>query len=99
MTEPIVIHIQPAGEGMIDYDIYMGGFFLLGPTPKPYITAARELIADGYDPARKLIMRRRGVDVNQLSYALGDAARLTVENQANPPFLWPLQQDGPGAVP
>lgn len=101
MSAPLVVHIQPVDTTeLIDYVVYFGPVLLIGtPTPTPYIDAANELLARGYSPDRRLLMRRRGVNVNQLSYRLGEAAALEIENQANPPFLYPLQQDGPGSVP
>jgi hypothetical protein len=100
MAPPLVIHIQPVEtEFLVDYLVYLGPTLLLGPTPTPYIDAARELLSLGYDPARKLLMRRRGVNVNQLEYLLEYAAELGAENQANPPFKYPLEQYGPGIAP
>jgi hypothetical protein len=99
VDEPIVIHIQPFDAFLIAYYVYLGPTLLLGPTTTPMRDAARELLFLGYDPERLLFMRRRGVNVNQLVYEIGDAADLNFEWQANPPFLYPLQQDGPGAVP
>ena len=101
MTEPIVIHIQPVDERLVDYDVYLGPILLLGPTPTPYIDAANRLLFLGYDPERRLFMRRRGVDVNQLNYELEEAALLGAEDQQIIPadVLYPLGQDGPGDVP
>ena len=101
MAEPIVIHIQPVDDELVDYDVFLGPAFLLGPTSTPYIDAANALLALGFDPERRLLMRRRGVDVNQLSYELEEAAALGAENQQIIPAttLYPVGQDGPGAVP
>lgn len=101
MAEPIVIHIQPIDDDLIDYVVYLGPLLLLGPTPTPYIDAANRLLYIGYDPERRLLMRRRGVDVNQLNYELADAARLGFENEQIIPAstLYPIGQDGPGIVP
>lgn len=96
------MHIEPVGNGDFDRDDYYAFIYnrlLLGPTTTPYSDTARTLLALGYDPGRRLLMRRRGVDVNQLNYMIYYAARLGVENQANPPFRYPVGQDGPGAVP
>jgi hypothetical protein len=100
--EPVVVHIMPWDEPdftRVFYLAYIYDHFLLGPTATPYRDTARELLLQGFDRDRLLLMRRFGVEVNQLSYPIGLAAELEVENQANPPFLYPLQQDGPGAVP
>lgn len=99
MAEPLVIHIQPVDAALVDYLAFLGPTLLVGPTPTPYISSANELISLGFDPSRKLYMRRRGVDVNQLSYTLGVAARLEVEDQENPPAPYPLGPDGPGMAP
>ena len=79
----------------------LGPAVLLGTTSTPYIDAANALLALGFDPERRLLMRRRGVDVNQLSYELEEAAALGAENQQIIPAttLYPVGQDGPGAVP
>jgi hypothetical protein len=100
--DPIVVHIVPVNEydeRRIFYFAYVFNQLLLGPTLTPYSDTARELLFLGYDPDRVLLMRRTGVEVNQLAYPIDQAAVLEIENQANPPFFWPLQQDGPGAVP
>jgi hypothetical protein len=100
--DPVVVHIVPSSETderRIFYNAFIYNEFLLGPTVTPYTDTARELLARGYDGERQLLMRRKGVDVNQLQYTIEHAAELEIENQANPPFFWPLQQDGPGAVP
>lgn len=106
LVEAIVVHIQPVDQALIDYIVFLGQVLLIAtPTPIPYTMAAQALLALGYDPARQLLMRRVGVNVNQLSYALGDAALLNVENQQvlNPlirsVFISPIVLDGPGAVP
>jgi hypothetical protein len=102
MSDPVVVHIEPVSELDEDRDTYFAfvyNEFLLGPTIHPYVTTARVLLDRGYSPDRKLFMRRRGVNTNQLSYTIGQAAGLEEENQANPPFLYPLGQDGPGSVP
>ena len=102
MADPVVVIIQPANEfdpNRDEYNAFIYNQFLLGPTETPYTDTARELISLGYDPARLLFMRRRGVDVNQLSYTIGEAAALEVEDQSNTPFIYPLGQDGPGTAP
>ena len=102
MADPIVVHIEPVSEADLDrdsYNAFIYNVFLLGPTDTPYTDTANRLLYLGYDPDRRLLMRRRGVDVNQLAYTVGQAAALVVEDQSNPPFLYPLGQDGPGTVP
>jgi hypothetical protein len=99
MAAPLVVHIQPVGPQHNVYDAFVFNRFLLGPTRTPYIDTANVLLNLGYDPYRQLFMRRRGVNVNQMNYTLIQAATLGVEDERNPPFLYPLGQDGPGAVP
>lgn len=102
MADPVIVHIQPASEsdtGRDEYFAFVYNALLLGPTETPYIDTANRLLALGFDPYRRLLMRRRGVDVNQLDYTIRQAALLEVEDQSNPPFLYPLGQDGPGSVP
>jgi hypothetical protein len=88
MAEPYVIHIQPVDQNLVDYLSFHGQQFLLGPTPTPYIDTAILLVGLGFDYNRLLIMRRRGVDVNQLVYTIGEASELEFENQNNmrPPY-------------
>jgi hypothetical protein len=99
--DPVVVIIQPVSEfgARGTYYAFVYNTLLLGPTDTPYIDTAVRLLTMGFDPARLLFMRRRGVSVNQLSYTIGEAAVLEVEDQSNPPFLYPLGQDGPGTVP
>lgn len=102
MAEPVIVHIHPWNEldaRNLFYLAYVNNVQVAGPTATPYRDTARYLLQHGYDPIRLLLMRRHGVEVNQLEYRIVEAAGLEFENQANPAFLWPLQQDGPGAVP
>lgn len=101
MAEPLVIRIMALGDHPARrfYWVFFNNAFLLGPSFAPYADSARELLALGYDPNRRLLMRRVGVEVNQFNYTLAHAAALENEIVWNPPFFWPLQQDGPGAVP
>src|SRR5215468_4368306 len=87
--QALYVHIQPVSEFdplRDEYYAFVYNQLLLGPTETPYTDTARALLALGYDPSLRLIMRRRGVDVNQLNYTLFDAARLEVEDQSNPRF-------------
>ena len=45
----------------------------------PFFDAARELVANGYDPNLTLIMRHAGSEADSLRAKLGTAASLTVE--------------------
>jgi len=45
----------------------------------PFFDAARELVANGYDPNLTLIMRHAGSDTDSLRAKLGTAASLTLE--------------------
>jgi hypothetical protein len=102
MADPIVVTIVPADEAdprRILYYAYVYNTLLLGPTTTPYQDTANELLNLGYDPQRILLLRRLGVGVNQLSYKLFRAAVLEVTYLSNPRFFFPLQQNGPGAVP
>jgi hypothetical protein len=102
MADPVVVHIQPVSEFDYARDEYLAfvyNRFLLGPTETPYRDTANALLALGYDPDRQLFMRRRGVDVNQLNYTIGEAAELVVEDQSNARLLYVIGQDGPGTVP
>jgi hypothetical protein len=53
----------------------------------PFFDAARELMANGYDPNLTLIMRHAGSDTDSLRAKLGTAASLTVEETDYGPKL------------
>jgi len=91
MADPVVVHIQHTDEVTYEpnqyYYVYYGfpEVLLAGPTQTPYIDAANALLALGYDPGRRLFMRRRGVDVNQLNYSILQASQLEIEDEQQPP--------------
>jgi hypothetical protein len=53
----------------------------------PFFDAARELVANGYDPNLTLIMRHAGSDTDSLRAKLGTAASLTLEETDYGPKL------------
>ena len=53
----------------------------------PFFDAARELVANGYDPNLTLIMRHAGSDTDSLTAKLGTAASLTLEETDYGPKL------------
>jgi hypothetical protein len=87
----VVVHIQHTDEVTYAPNQYYNVYYafpevlLAGPTQTPYIAAAQALLALGYDPNRKLLMRRRGVDVNQLAYTIHYASQLGAEDEQQPP--------------
>lgn len=88
MADPIVVHIEPAtppGSAPrlhVPYRIVAAvPVALSGPVTNPIITAAGVLIAEGEDPARLILKRRRGTDLNEWSYTLAEASQLTLENE------------------
>jgi hypothetical protein len=61
------------------YDAYADGRYLV-TSAQPFLDGARALVAQGHDPALRLVMRRGGGEHDLLSAPLGVAAGLTVES-------------------
>ena len=53
----------------------------------PFFDAARQLVADGYDPNVPLILRHAGSDMDCLKARLGTAASMSVEETVYGPKL------------
>jgi hypothetical protein len=53
----------------------------------PFFDAARELLAQGYDPSDLLMLRQAGSDTDSLRAKLGTAASLTVKETRYGPQL------------
>lgn len=56
---------------------------LVQSSRQPFLDTARTLIAEGVDPAEKLVMMRG--QTQSLSGLIGEAARLTVKEGGGPP--------------
>ena len=55
----------------------------------PFCTAARALLAEGTDPATKLVMRREGSSHDALRSTVGAAAKRTVADSTGKPVFAP----------
>jgi hypothetical protein len=85
LMETIVLMMNVAlFEGRIDDRLIVRG------TTQPLLDAARVFLAEGYDPAARLVMRHRGSTTDALSGRIGELAKLTVSERSDgkaPPKL------------
>ena len=77
MTDPITLVVDEI-DNSGRYDLHVDGRYLL-TSPQPFLDGARALLEQGYDPTRRLEMRRAGRYQVDLAGPLGIAAGLTVE--------------------
>jgi hypothetical protein len=61
------------------YAAYVDDRYLI-TSAQPFLDGARTLIAQGYDPTRRMVMRREDREHYDLAALLGMAAGLTVES-------------------
>jgi hypothetical protein len=73
----ITIVVAPAGQGR--FDAWDGGTLLVAGSHQPFLDTARALVSGGTDPDTTLIMRHAGSTTDALRSRIGDAARLTVD--------------------
>jgi hypothetical protein len=77
---PLKIIVTPAPSGASRYVARLDGHdHILCVSRTPFFDAARELVANGYDPSVTLIMCHAGSDTAGLRAKLRIAATLTVE--------------------
>jgi hypothetical protein len=79
------------------FDGKVDGRSVVKRSPTPFCTAARVLLAEGVDPATRLIMRHTGSVADALRSTVGAAAGLTVWDDAGgkPIFgKWSPYKDG-----
>ena len=70
----------PAARGAGRFEARLDGHDrVLCVSRTPFLTAARKLVAQGYDPGLTLILRHAGSDTDSLRAKLGTAASLTVK--------------------
>lgn len=84
MADPLVVHIEPATPPAATPRLHIafhGSLALTGAVINPYTVAAQVLQAQGEDPLRLLIKRRRGTDLNEWRYTIAQAAALGLENE------------------
>jgi hypothetical protein len=78
MTDIILLEIAEVGNSG-RYDAYADGRYVV-TSAQPFLDGARALIAQGYDPERRLVMRRHGRAQDDLAALLSEAAGLTIES-------------------
>jgi len=87
-TSPtIVITVRPApvtSRGQPFDAFHQGRHITTSRTP--FYAAARKLIEQGHDPQSILVMRHEGSDRDCLRQRLGDAAKLTLEEDSRKGF-------------
>ena len=83
---PITLVVEEIDNGG-RYDAHVDGRYLL-TSPQPFLDGARALLEQGYDPTRRLEMRRAGRNQFDLAAPLGKAAglRVKVSTQGTPIF-------------
>jgi hypothetical protein len=65
----LTIIVSPAGRGNFVADL--NGRQLCNATRSPFLAAARQLLSEGVDPDRKIIMRHAGSDTVCLTSTIG----------------------------
>jgi hypothetical protein len=99
----IKVTVRPNGYGTRGrlFDAELDGRVLVRRSAAPFCDAARLLLAEGVDPATKLVMRHSGSEIDALRSTIGAAAKLTVsdDNSGKPRFRSYRPWSGPVAVP
>ena len=98
MTATIVLIVSPSlkpdggkaysTRGQL-FDGRVDGRSVVKRSPTPFCTAARALLAEGIDPATRLIMRHEGSPNDALRSTVGAAAKLTVADGTGKPVFAP----------
>jgi hypothetical protein len=99
MTDIMMVAHEVGGSGR--YAAYVDGRHIVASTA-PFCDAARVLLEQGYDPTRRLVMRRPDREQIDLSGQLGAAAKLTVQsNTLGTPkhCLWKGRKTGVACPP
>jgi hypothetical protein len=106
-NQPLVIVVEPVGHrgrfrGRLD------GRVVVASSRTPFCDSARALIAEGVDPAIRIVMRHAGSATDALTATVGVAAPLTVEDSDHSPRFrkWrpllkapPRWEGAPGIAP
>ncbi len=86
----IIVVAAPAPRGAGRFEARLDGHVrVLCVSRTPFLTAARKLVGQGYDPGITLILRHAGSDTDSLRAKLGTAASLTVKKTRYGPQLQP----------
>jgi hypothetical protein len=80
------------------FDSAVDGRTIITRSTQPLLDGARALIAEGVDPARRIVMRHAGSDVDALRSTVGAAAKLTLEEGERLPTLRPWKPSPHAAV-
>jgi hypothetical protein len=101
--QPPVIVVEPVGHRG-RFQARLDGRVLVASSRTPFCDTARVLLADGVDPAARIVMRHACSSTDALTSTVGGAAKLTVEEGDRVPYFrrWkPLSRaaEGPGFAP
>lgn len=79
--EPIVIIVREIGQSGRHSAALSDGTLLLESSASPFLEGCRRLLALGYAPEARAVMRRPGSDEDCLRSTIGGAARLSVSER------------------
>jgi hypothetical protein len=82
--QPLVIVVEPVGHRG-RFGATLDGRVLVASSRTPFCDAARVLLAEGVDPATRIVMRHAGSATGALSATVSGAAQLTVEDGDDSP--------------
>jgi hypothetical protein len=86
----LVVIVAPAPRSAGRFEAHLDGDdHVLCVSTTPFLTAARKLVAQGYDLGLTLILRHAGSDTDSLRAKLGTAASLTIKETGYAPQLQP----------
>jgi hypothetical protein len=78
MTDPIVLVVTESPRRDGRYTATCNGQTVVESSREPFLAGARVLLARGFDPAARYVMRRTADGPDALISTLGKAAKLTV---------------------
>jgi hypothetical protein len=101
--QPLVIVVEPVGHRG-RFQARLDGGVLVASSRTPFCDAARALLAEGVDPATRIMMRHAGSATDALTATVAVAAKLTVEDGDRVPYFrrWrpsPRAAQVPGIAP
>ena len=86
----LIVVASPAPRGAGRFEVRLDGHDrVLCVSRTPFFDAARELLAQGYDPNALLMLRHAGSDTDSLRAKLGTASSLTVKETGYGPQVQP----------